>query len=155
MKYILSVLGFFFMSGSALAAQCIAENASYEMATSREARLTLEKRAEPAGYSDLEITVRAEGNPNRFSFYLTASNGYGNYYAIADDEAVSESGMIVFFFRQQGERLASYEDLPASGSPAPDAIFLPMLGSGLWYGTNGTDNPVMIPTEIWYLTRCK
>ena len=155
MKSILSVLGLFLMSGGALAAQCTAENAIYEMATSSDARLTLEKRAEPAGYSDLEIVVRAEGNPNRFSFYLTASNGYGNYYAVADDEAVSESGMIVFFFRQQGERLAPYEDLPASGSAAPDAIFLPMLGSGLWYGTNGTDNPVSIPTEIWYLAGCK
>jgi hypothetical protein len=30
-----------------------------------------------------------------------------------------------------------------------------MLGSGRWYGTNGTDNPVMIPTEIWYLIGCK
>jgi len=146
---------FVLISAGAQAAQCTAETAVYEMAAGSEARLTLEKRAEPAGYSDLEIVVRAEGNPERFSFYLTASNGYGNYYAIADDEAVSESGMIVFFFRKQGERLAPYDELPASGSPAPDAIFLPMLGSGLWYGTNGTDNPVMIPTEIWYLAGCK
>ena len=155
MKFVLSVFGFLLMTADALAEQCDAGNAVYEMAAGSEARLALEKRAEPAGYSDLEIVVTAEGNPKRFSFYLTASNGYGNYYTIADDEAVSESGMIVFFFRQQGDRLMPYEDLPAFGAPAPDAIFLPMLGSGLWYGTNGTDNPVMIPTEIWYLAGCE
>jgi len=142
------------MSASAQAADCMAEDAVYEMATSSGARLTLEKRVEPAGYSDLEIVVAAEGNPERFTFFLTASNGYGNYYAIADDEAVSESGMIVFFFRQEGDRLVPYEELPAAGAPAPDALFLPLLGSGLWYGTNGTDNPVMIPTQIWYLAGC-
>lgn len=155
MTRMLSAFAFFLMTASALAEQCTAENAAYEMASSKEARLALEKRAEPAGYSDLEIVVTAEGNPKRFSFSLTASNGYGNYYAIADDEAVSQDGMIVFFFRQEGERLVPYEELPASGEPAPDAIFLPLLGSGLWYGTNGTDNPVSISTQIWYLAGCQ
>lgn len=155
MKSLLCVFGFLVMTASANAKECLAEKAVYEMATGSSARLALEMRNEPAGYSDLEIAVTADGNPNRFSFYLTASNGYGNYYAVADDEAVSEDGMIVFFFRREGERLAPYEELPASGAHAPDAIFLPMLGSGLWYGTNGTDNPVMIPTEIWYLIGCK
>lgn len=151
---LLLAFAFVTLAAGAQAAECSAESAFYEMAADSGARLTLEKRAEPAGYSDLEIVVTAKENPGRFTFYLTASNGYGNYYAIADDEAVSESGMIVFFFRRQDERLVPYEDLPASGAPAPDALFLPMLGSGLWYGTNGTDNPVMIPTEIWYLAGC-
>lgn len=151
----LMAFAFLLMSASAQAADCTAENAVYEMAAGSGAVLALEKRVEPAGYSDLEIVVTAEGNPKRFSFSLTASNGYGNYYAIADDEAVSENGMIVFFFQRRGERLVPYEELPASGAPAPDALFLPMLGSGLWYGTNGTDNPVMIPTQIWYLAGCE
>lgn len=156
MKSLLSVFGLFLATASAFAEQCPSETAAYEMADSKEARLTFERRVEPAGYSDLEIVVTAEGNPNRFSFYLTASNGYGNIYAVADDEAVSENGMIVFFFQQKDGRLVPYEgELPSSGAPAPDALFLPMLGSGLWYGTNGTDNPVMIPTQIWYLAGCE
>lgn len=155
MKRVLTVLAFTLLVGTANAAECPAENAVYEMAAGKGARLTLEKRAEPAGYSDLEIVVRADGNPDRFSFYLSASNGYGNYYAIADDEAVSENGMIVFFFERQGDRLVTYDgELPSAGAPAPDAVFLPMLGSGLWYGTNGTENAVMIPTEIWYFAGC-
>ena len=149
------VLATFFLPVTAHAADCTAENAVYEMADSDAASLSLPKRAERAGYSDLEISVTTPDSPERFSFWLTASNGYGNLFAIPDDENLSDDGLIVFFFQNAGGRLVPYgPELPDSEAPAPDAIFLPLLGSALWYGTNGGDHAVSIPTQIWYLANC-
>lgn len=155
MKRLALALSMIVLAPAAQAADCSADSAVYEMADSNEATLTLSKRAEPSGFSDLEIVVTTPQSPERFSFWLTASNGYGNLFAIPDDENLSDDGLIVFFFQKDGDRLKPYgPELPDSDAPEPDAIFLPLLGSVLWYGTNGGDNAVSIRTQIWYLAKC-
>lgn len=136
--------------------ECATQRAVYEMADATGGQLVFERRDHPTAYSDLDIAVTAGDVPQRFGFHLTASNGYGNFYAIPDDESVSEDGLIVFFFQRRGDRLVPYEHgIPASGAPAPDALFMPGIGSALWYGTNGSENAVAIPTQIWYRASCR
>ncbi len=68
---------------------------------------------------------------------------------------------LYLFARNADGKLVPYKtpapdamDLPEPASPAPDAILIAQLASNLWYGTNGTDTPVILPQEIWYLD-CK
>jgi len=145
-----------FFAAPAHAQECAVEDAVYEMADDAGGQLVFERREHSTAYSDVDIAVTAGDVPQRFGFRLTASNGYGNFYAIPDDESVSEDGLIVFFFQRRGDRLVPSEhDMPASGEPAPDAVFMPGLGSALWYGTNGSADPVAIPTQIWYRAGCR
>lgn len=138
------------------AGPCTAANAVYEMAEGGEARLTFEKPSEPSGYSDVNLVVTAGEPARRFAFSLTQSQGYGNNYAIAEDENVSEDGLLVFYFQRAGDRLVPYEgDIPSSDDPAPDAVFLPQLGTTLWYATNGGQDSISIPTQIWYVASCR
>lgn len=142
-------------AGSVLAQECAVENGVYKMGAADDAMLVMKPLSEPTLHSDLGIEIEIEGHDGPFAFSLTASNGYSNVYAIADDETLSDAGLMVFFFQRQGDRLVAYEgEIPSSGMAAPEAIFLPELGSTLWYATNGSDDPVLIETGIWYLDDC-
>ncbi|MCI5078564.1 hypothetical protein [Oricola sp.] len=143
-------------AGGALALECAAEDGIYKMGFADDAMLLMNPLAEPTAHSDLGIEISIEGHDGPFNFSLTASNGYSNVYAIPDADTALEDGLMVFFFEEKSGRLMAYpDDIPSAGKPAPDAIFLPELGSALWYGTNGTDNPVMITTGVWYLDDCR
>lgn len=141
---------FFFLPLQALAA-CPAGLAVYNNLEDPQFSLSFSKQQNPKAWSDIEISI--SGPNTNLHYELTASNGYSRNYLVPLPEQTSEpesEGTKIDFFNKDLKIL----DLPQSAEPAPEYLFSAELGVQLYYGTNGTDKPIIMPTGMWKLSGC-
>ncbi len=73
---------------------------------------------------------------------------------IHDSEARPEFPFSAFARRQDGQLTPAQTGIVLEGDAAPDAIQIVGVGAALWYGTNGSDRPVILPEALWYRQSC-
>lgn len=71
---------------------------------------------------------------------------------IHDPEARPEFPFAAFALGAEGQLVPA--GLVLDGNEAPHAIQIAGIGAALWYGTNGSDRPVILPEALWYRIRC-
>jgi hypothetical protein len=138
----------------AVAAPCPAAGARYLIEGGEGFELRLERAKEPMAWSDLDVFVTSPTRKLRFS--LTASNGYSFNYAVLEDPATpvaadgedNRPSFHLFPFDAKMNVL----NLPQAKDAAPDFLFMPDLGSHLWYGSEPRE---FVPIAMWRLKDCE
>jgi hypothetical protein len=144
------------LTSPALALDCKSLGATYALDGDDPKEFTLRFQAakEVSAYSDLDVVLKTPNGDFRLA--MTASNGYSfNYAFLVDPKPVEEEGQqstseFHLYLFDKDMKMAS---LPQSSASAPPMIFLPELGSYLWYGLG--EKQQFLPVGMWRLTSCK
>lgn len=132
---------------------CSGNVVHYTMDGAEGFELRLEKAKVPLAWSDFDLFLKT---PTRvFRYSLTASNGYSYNYIAQEEPALPAEAV------EEGEdhsyRIYLFDakmnvgDLPQTGNPAPDFIFIPDLGGALYYGSEPRE---FLPIAMWRLKDC-
>jgi hypothetical protein len=139
-------------AGAAGAEECPAGGAVYRQEGTDRFTLTLERLEHASAWSDVGAVIADRTTGDRWSFGLTASNGYSMDYLVPEFGPEERDALEVFFFAsEEGYAGPVRMPLPMSEGPAPDLVFIPRIGTTFWY-----DMPERIdmPTEMWVRVGC-
>ena len=131
--------------GAAQAKSCPAEKAHYSIAGAKGFALSFKKAKEPNAWSDLIAVLKTPTRLLEYSF--TASNGYSNNYLVPLPYDEKDDSTIHFYGFDKNLKIT---DLPNLGKAAPLQLFIPELGTVLYYGD--VDKREFLPTEMWNLS---
>ncbi len=155
------------------AAACPAERATYRLDAAAEWTAELRREGPPASdASDLLLRVRSGTSGAAYWFRFAAAQGYGGltlWPVAAPGPDVAADGVrdleVEDGFRLDiypvGAEMAVGETPPASGTPAPQRLFLPALGRLLAYeglpqqAAPGAVREARLPPGFWLLSACR
>jgi hypothetical protein len=119
-----------------------------------------------ARQSHLSGELKSNITGRTYRYYIAVSNGYSTHYLIdanrikpeheSDDEkSKAENDAASFAFYSFDNSLHTM-NLPNPGKRGPASIFIPEIGSVLWYSetAQGQKNRESIETEMWKRAEC-
>lgn len=157
---------FAFLFSALTAAACPAPGAIYAPALedplAEAVTITLSQPAPDDRMANSGLDLRL-ALPNRapFAFGTAQKLGYGSSVAfprpgnpIHDSETRPEFLFAAFALGPEGRLIPTPSGVVLEGEDAPTVIQIAGAGAALWYGTNGSDRPVILPEALWYLVSC-
>jgi len=119
-----------------------------------------------ARQSHLSGELKSNTTGRTYRYYIAVSNGYSTHYLIDanrkkpehesdDDESKAENEAASFAFYSFDKGLHAM-NLPNPGESAPAFVFIPEIGSVLWYAETvpGQKNRESIETTMWKRAEC-
>lgn len=138
---------------------CAFGNAKYTIPGETEYELSFRRMPTEDPRYELVAELRRTSTNQRWRFETTATNGYMSEYLVPKFPGLEEQLKVFFFDKNDEVSTLSLVWMPSRTDPAPIGIFIPDLGSSMYYASGLDDgiangDRLIIPTEMWILSSC-